>query len=136
MKAQRVIFRVVIVLCAAVFIANIIGYICDTFFFSINDLPKGDEIGEFISAGGTYTVHMYKVSNSFGDAIRGELKNNENGKTKNVYWQTKSDEMTVFWLNDKLCSINGNVIDITNDVYDCRRPLIDENFARQKAEEQ
>ena len=127
MKARKLLFCTVFVATVIVIVADVIGCISDAFVYDMKDLPAGTLVASYESSAGSYTLDVYKVTNSLGSAIRGRLKNNKTASVKNVYWETSTAAADVFWLNDELVSINGNVVDITADVYDSRRPIISDS---------
>ena len=126
MKAKKILFSIVAVLCGLVFAASIVFFAYDNFFFDIKQLPEGEHIVSVTTTGDHFTINMYKVQNNMGTAIRGELLDNKTKTTKNVYWETATDKTEVFWLNETMVSINGNVVDVTIDTFDSRRPIIND----------
>ncbi len=126
MKAKKIIFSLVALLTALTFIANIALFAYDNFFYNINQLPVGEHLVSASSKDGRFTINMYKVENSMGVALRGELFDDKTKTLKNVYWENHADTAVVFWLNEKMVSINENVVDITVDTFDSRRPIIDD----------
>lgn len=126
MKAKKILFSIVAVLCGLVFAASIVLFAYDNFFFDIKQLPEGEHIVSVTTTGDHFTINMYKVQNNMGTAIRGELLDNKTKTTKNVYWETNTDKAEVFWLNETMVSINGNVVDVTVDTFDSRRPIIND----------
>lgn len=126
MKAKKILFSIVAVLCGLVFAASIVLFAYDNFFFNIKQLPEGEHIVSVTTTGDHFTINMYKVQNNMGTAIRGELLDNKTKTTKNVYWETATDKTEVFWLNETMVSINGNVVDVTVDTFDSRRPIIND----------
>ena len=126
MKAKKILFSIVAVLCGLVFAASIVFFAYDNFFFDIKQLPEGEHIVSVTTPGDRFTIAMYKVQNNMGTAVRGELFDNKTKTTKNVYWETATDKTEVFWLNETMVSINGNVVDVTVDTFDSRRPIIND----------
>ena len=124
MNFRRLLYRIIVWLTAAVTLAGIIGFVYDSFFFNMKQLPEGNFVCNSTSADGRYTVALYKISNSLGEAVRGELTDNKTGTAKNVYWETDTSGDSLAWLNCELININGHVVDITSDIYDSRRPII------------
>ena len=125
MKAQKALFSVIAALAGLVVAANVLFFVYDNFFYSINQLPQGEHVVSATSHSGRYVVEMYKVQNSMGVAVRVELFDNITKTVKNVYWENHTDKIEIFWLNETMVSINGNVVDITVDRFDSRRPIID-----------
>lgn len=54
-------------------------------------------------------------------AVLGKLKNNNNGKTKNIYWQYNCEKAEISWINDETVKINGIQLEVKNEIYDFRR---------------
>lgn len=126
MKAKKILFSIVAVLAALTFVANIALFSYDNFYYTLDQLPQGEHLVSVTSRDGRFTVNMYKIENSMGVALRGELFDYKTKTLKNVYWENGTDSATVFWLNEKMVSINQNVVDITVDTFDSRRPIIDD----------
>ncbi|WP_252504666.1 DUF5412 family protein [Sporosarcina sp. Marseille-Q4943] len=93
------------------------------FFFSMQQLPKGEFLTEEISPDGDYTVKGY-VSRSgatVADAIRGEVVyHKKRDKKKNIYWGYRESEAVIRWIDEHTVSINGVELDVRKDVYDFR----------------
>lgn len=126
MKAKKILFCIVAAACSLVVAASVVLFAYDNFFFDIKQLPKGEHIVSVTTPGDHFTIAMYKVQNSMGTAVRGELLDNKTKTTKNVYWETATDKAEVFWLNETMVSVNGNVVDVTADTFDSRRPIIND----------
>lgn len=113
------------VLTALSVIILLFGYGVYHFFYSMNSLPKGEFLCESTSPQGTYTVKLYvSITALSSDAIRGELINNETGKSKNIYWEysryiRRYNEIT--WESDNVVIINGKMLNVKKDIYDFRR---------------
>ena len=116
------IFRAVFIfLLVIVSILNCIGFVEDSFFYSIDDVPNGEYLYSSTSPNGTYTLKTFRVENCLGTAVRGELVNNEDAESKNIYWSTDFPSATVVWHNDSLVSINGTMLDLSLEhIYDSR----------------
>ena len=125
MKVKRLLFGIVVWLAVIITAVNTVGFVYDSFFFNMEQLPTGNYVSKSTSANRRYTLSLYKVKNSLGEAVRGELTDNKTGEIKNVYWETGEPGHSAKWLNNELININGHVVDITKDIYDSRRPIID-----------
>ena len=76
------------------------------------------------SPGGKYTLKSYRTDGgaTTSYAIRGELKfNTENKKPKNIYWEYRTENATVEWLDDDTVIINRVQLDVPDEKYDFRR---------------
>ncbi|AMA74780.1 hypothetical protein ACH33_14585 [Aneurinibacillus sp. XH2] len=99
------------------------GYVYYSLFYSMSNLPKGDFIKKVDSPDKNYTIQMYIVNGgaTVSTAVRGELITNKKGTKKNIYWDYKTSDTNVKWLDNDTVSINGHEINVEKDVYDFRR---------------
>jgi hypothetical protein len=109
-----------------IIIAAIIGgaaYAINWAFFDIQRINGQEYLAESTSPNGTYTVISYLNNGgaTTSYAVLGTLKNNKNGKTKNIYWQYRCEKAEMEWLNDEKIKINGVELNVKNEVYDYRR---------------
>ncbi|HCH28295.1 MAG TPA: hypothetical protein DEW35_02185 [Ruminococcaceae bacterium] len=90
-------------------------------FSDISDLPKGELTATTRSPDGVYKIDTYTIDTCVGKGVRCELT--EDGKSRNVFWQTGIDDVEVFWQdNSRIVSINGVELDVIDGgYYDCRR---------------
>ena len=122
------------VLTIIVTIFNLVGFIKDSAFYSTNSLPQGEFMYSSMSPDGNKTVRIFKVENSIGKAIRGELVIiNEDGtdKVRNIYWCVGEENAMTGWQSGDIVTINDINID-TNDedyAFDSRRELEYEDIA-------
>ncbi|WP_243524849.1 DUF5412 family protein [Bacillus pseudomycoides] len=87
-------------------IAGIIGYGVYWAFFDMNRLPR-----VYVTNGGATTSY----------AVRGELVCNEqNNKTKNIYWNNRENTANITWNDNDTVIINGHKLDVPNDKFDFR----------------
>ncbi|MGF7128420.1 hypothetical protein J2T56_003153 [Natronobacillus azotifigens] len=106
-----------------IFVA-LIGYGVYWAFFDMNRLPTGDYLTEETSPDGTYTLKAYVTNGgaTTSYAIRGELVfNNNNNRTKNIYWNYREETANITWLDDDTVVINGHTLHAPNDTFDFRR---------------
>ncbi len=106
------------VLAAIVTIFNAIGNVCDTFFYSMDDLPEGTFMEVYESPDGQNEVSVYLVDNALGTAIRCDVTCD--GGYKNIYWVTGIDSAKVTWKSNSRVTINGVTLDIADGSYDSR----------------
>ncbi|MBQ8550110.1 MAG: hypothetical protein IKL44_00515 [Clostridia bacterium] len=116
MKSKKVLI-ILTVIAIAVTVFNTVGMVFDTFFYTMEDLPKGTLRDACTSPDGTKVVNTYVVENPLGNAVRCEVV--EDGKTRNFYWEIGVDSVNVTWTNNELVYINGKYYDYRN-TYDSR----------------
>ena len=118
------IFRLSITISTVIVVLfNITFFVIDSFFYNIDNLPVGEFLFSSMSPTGDYTLKMYSVygGETLGNAIRGEIVSIENGKVRNVYWQSDEKTAVVSWLSDSIVNINNNNVDVANNInYDWR----------------
>ncbi|PAK47796.1 DUF5412 domain-containing protein [Paenibacillus sp. 7541] len=91
--------------------------------FTLLLLPKGDLIMSSDSPNNKFTFNAYLVNAGGATgafAVRGELINNLNGKTKNIYWEYRVEEAYVEWMDESTILVNGRKLDVNTDKYDFR----------------
>ena len=100
-----------------------IYYVINWAFFDIQRINGQEYLNESTSPNGTYTVTAYLnnggVTTSY--AVLATLKNNKNGKSKNIYWQYRCEKAEMEWLNDDTIKINGIELNVKSEIYDYRR---------------
>lgn len=100
-----------------------IAYAINWAFFNIQRINGHEYLKELTSPNGTYTITAYLnnggATTSF--SVLGTLKNNKNGKMKNIYWEYRCDKADMKWLNDDTVEINGVELSVKNEIYDYRR---------------
>ncbi len=109
-----------------VIIAAIVGGIAYTInwaFFDIQRINGQEYLAESTSPNGTYTVTAYLNNGgaTTSYAVLGTLKNNKNGRTKNIYWQYRCEKAELEWLNDEVIRINDIELNVKNEIYDYRQ---------------
>ncbi|PID16258.1 hypothetical protein CSV62_15775 [Sporosarcina sp. P35] len=101
-----------------------IGYGVYWAFYDMSRLPTGEYVTEETSPDGKYTVKVY-VTNGGATvpyAIRGELVfNQENNKTKNIYWNYKEDTVIITWTDNDTVVINGHTLNVPKDKFNFRQ---------------
>jgi hypothetical protein len=94
-------------------------------FYDIQRFHGQNYLCESTSPNCLYTVTAY--SNNGGAtvdfAVLGVLKNNDNGKEKNIYWQYHCQNAKLEWVDNKTIMINGRELNVENEIYDYRREL-------------
>ena len=100
-----------------------VSYIINWAFFDIQRINGEEYLDESTSPNGTYTVTAYLNNGgaTTSYAVLGTLKNNKNGKSKNIYWQYHCEKAEMEWLNDEIIKINGIELNVKNETYDYRR---------------
>lgn len=127
MSKSRILITVY-VLAIIVTLFNLVGFIKDSAFYSTKSLPKGEFLYASMSPNGNKTVRIFKVENSIGKAIRGELVilNDDGTDTvRNIYWSVGEDNAMTGWQTEDIVTINDINIDTTDEDYafDSRREL-------------
>ncbi|MED0759081.1 DUF5412 domain-containing protein [Aneurinibacillus thermoaerophilus] len=102
---------------------GIIGYLYYFLFYSMSRLPEGDFIKQVDSPDKRHTIKMYIVYGgaTVAPAVRGELITNKKETKKNIYWDYRTLDTNVKWLDNDTVSINGHEIDVEKELYDYRR---------------
>ncbi|MBR6573164.1 MAG: hypothetical protein IKK77_05570 [Clostridia bacterium] len=118
----------VYVLAIIVTLFNIVGFIKDSAFYNTKTLPQGEFLYASMSPDGNKTVRIFKVENSIGKAIRGELvilNNDGTDQIRNIYWCVGEDNAMTGWQTGDIVTINNINIDTTDEdyVFDSRREL-------------
>jgi hypothetical protein len=85
----------------------------------MNSLPKGELVEEVPSPSKQSAIRMYLVSEGGATSrhqMRGEVVY-ENRERKNIYFNYDEERTNVDWINEETVSINGERINIEEDVY-------------------
>lgn len=92
-------------------------------FSDIQRINGQEYITESTSPDGKYTVTAYLNNGGATTdyAVLATLKNNKNGKTKNIYWQYHCEEADIEWLSDDTIKINEVELNVKNEIYDYRK---------------
>ena len=110
----------------SIIIAILVGGVAYAFNWAFLDIQRinGQEyLNESTSPNGEYTVTAYLNNGgaTVDYAVLGRLKNNRNGKTKNIYWQYHCEKAEMEWVNDEMLKINDQQLNVKNEIYDYRR---------------
>jgi Family of unknown function (DUF5412) len=121
MKKARKHLMVIFIVIAILFSGTV--YVINWAFYDIQRINGHEYINQVTSPNGKYTVTAYLNNGGATTslAVLGILKNNENGKIKNIYWQYRCDIAEMEWLSDETIKINGIELNVKKDVYDYRR---------------
>lgn len=93
-------------------------------FFDIQRIKGQDYLAESTSPDGknTITAYLNNGGATTSYAVLCMLKNNENGKTKNIYWQYRCENAEIIWKNCETAIINGIELNVNKEIYDyCRK---------------
>ena len=115
--------RSITILIIIAFIVGGVAYTINWAFFDIQRINGQEYLQDQTSPNGIYTVTAY-LNNSGATtdfAVLCTLKNNKNGKIKNIYWQYHCKEAHIQWLNDEIVKINDIKLNVKSEVYDYRR---------------
>lgn len=113
-----------IIICVIIAIVVIgIVYSIKWSFSDIQRINGQEYITESTSPDGKYTVTAYLNNGGATTdyAVLATLKNNKNGKTKNIYWQYHCEEADIEWLSDDTIKINEVELNVKNEIYDYRK---------------
>lgn len=113
-------------LIAIITIATLVGGVVYAFnwaFFDIQRINGQEYLDESTSPNGAYTVTAYLNNGgaTVDYAVLVKLKNNRNGKIKNIYWQYHCTKAEMKWVNDETLKINDKELNVKNEIYDYRR---------------
>lgn len=101
---------------------GVLGYGVYWLFFDWSRF-KQELITESISPEGTYTVnaYLYNGGATTSYVVLGELVfNEENKKSKKIYWQYKEENAVIEWIDDDTVLINGVQLELPHETYDYR----------------
>ena len=114
------ILKVVYLMAFLIVAINLVFIIRDNSNISMENLPVGEKLYSVDSPAGDKTLTVYCINNSFGTAIRADVKSAAG--VRNVYWQTGLDGVNSDWINNMTVDINGVVLNVeAGGKYDCRR---------------
>lgn len=119
-KSKSFIITVLIILVLIISYLSITNWL----FFSMKRLPQGDYITQSKSPNNEYIVKLYLCNGgaTVDYSVRGELIiNGKNNKHKNIYWDYKTSESNIEWIDGHTVSINGHTIHCPNGEYDFRK---------------
>ena len=105
-------------------VVGLVGYGVYWAFFDMNRLPTGEYLTEETSPNGEYTLKAYVTNGgaTTSYSVRGELIfNDEDFKTKNIYWNYREDNANISWSDNNTVIINGQTLDVTKEKFDFRR---------------
>ena len=117
MKTKRILI-VLAVIAGIVISFNAVYDVVDTFFFGIDDLPKGEFIERIESPDGKCAVSVYYFDNVLGSAVRCSV--DDGSGEKNIYWNTQDKQATVRFIDNKNVVINDITLNVENGSYDSR----------------
>lgn len=114
---------IITIFLSSAIIAGGISYGVYWAFYDIQRINGQQYITESTSPNGKYTVIAYLNDGgaTTGYAVLGMLKNNNSGKTKNIYLQYNCEKADISWINDETIKINGIQLNVKNEIYDYRR---------------
>lgn len=101
---------------------GVLGYGVYWVFFDWSRF-KQERITESISPEGKYTVnaYLYNGGATTSYVVLGELVfNEENKKSKKIYWQYKEEKAVIEWIDDDTVLINGVQLELPHETYDYR----------------
>ncbi|MBK3496438.1 DUF5412 domain-containing protein [Viridibacillus sp. YIM B01967] len=104
-------------------VIGIISYVVYWAFYDMERLPTGEFFTEETSPDGKYTIKAYVTNGGATTSytVRGELVFNEqNNRTKNIYWNDGEDTVNISWSDNDTVIINGHTLDVPNEKFDFR----------------
>lgn len=122
----RIFEFVFVLLTMLVTVFNSIGLIVDSFFYKIDDLPKGEFLYSVMSPDSLKTLKIYRVNiERVGTAVRGEIVNTSNNSSaKNIYWETGVSTAIATWTDEDSVNINAHDVSINGQPFDSRRQIV------------
>ncbi len=129
---KNLVFKFLYVFAAVVIVVELGFTIKGSLFTDISRLPVGTLKSTRVSPSGEKIMNIYLVKNNLGNAIRGEII--EDNKKHNIFWQTGIDEVEALWLNEETVVINEIPLNADDTFgYDSRRgySLFDEGSLEQ-----
>jgi hypothetical protein len=105
MKSKKALI-ILTIIAFAVTIFNTVGMVFDTFFYTMEDLPKGTFCDTDTSPDGTKVVNAYVIENPLGNAVRCEVV--EGGETRNFFWKVGAESANVQFTDNDRVYINGD----------------------------
>ena len=114
---------VIITASILLFIFAFVSYGIYWAFFDIQRISGQEIIAISDSPDSVYTVTAYLNNGGATTdyAILCAVKNNKNGKERNIYWNYHCSVADIRWVDNKTVRINGTALDVTKDLYDYRR---------------
>lgn len=102
---------------------GVLAYSFNLAFLDIQKINGQEYLDESTSPNGMYTVTAYLNNGgaTVDYAVLGRLKNNRNGKMKNIYWQYHCKKAEMEWVNDETLKINDQLLNVKDEIYDYRR---------------
>ena len=126
MSSKKVLV-VIAVLTFVLAIANSVFMVCDSFLYSIDDIPSGEFLRATSKSVGLpeeRTINIYVVENSLGKGIRCTTSQKD-GEERNIYWQVGVEDVTIEWVDANRVIIKAEGVEdislnLNLDSYDCR----------------
>ena len=119
MRSRKVLI-VLACITLALTVANSVLFACDSFFYSIDDIPRGTFMRSETKNMGTpqeRTVSIYRVENSLGTAILCTAKTPSNPEERNIYWQLGVEDVSIEWTEpDRVLFLAENKDDVALNV--------------------
>lgn len=100
-----------------------VAYLINWAFFDIQRIEGQEYLDELTSPNGTYSVTAYLNNGGATTdyAVLVRLKNNRNGKMKNIYWEYHCTKAEMEWVSDEIIRINNVELNVKNEIYDFRK---------------
>ena len=116
---KGILFFIYYFLAFVVIVINSAYLIVDNYFINIESVPVGEYQYSNLSPDETTELKVYFVQLPVGDSIR--ITETKDNLTRNIFWQTGTDEVKIRWKNNSTVIINGINLNLTEGEYfDCR----------------
>jgi hypothetical protein len=102
-----------------VIMVNSFFLIKDNFFINIESVPEGEFLYSELSPDESIELKVYSIELPVGNSIR--ISETREDKTRNIFWQTGTENAKIKWKNASTVIINGIDLDLNEKEYfDCR----------------
>lgn len=112
-----------------VILLNVIFFISDQFFYSLEDLPSKEgqtAVFSALSPDNKKTAKCYSVNTPKGPAVLVELITHDMEtnieKQENIYWEVGKERVMIGWVDENTIIIDSKTLDLSkNQTFDSRR---------------
>lgn len=80
-------------------------------------LPAGEYLKKSVSPDSKYTLTFYLCNGgaTVDYSVRGELS--FNNTSRNIYWDYKSKNVNITWIDNNTVNVNGHILNLPNDIW-------------------
>ncbi len=117
--------KVVLIIIAIVLGLSLLVYGAYYKFFTLQGLRGQELINESSSPNNEYVIKAYKNNGGMTVdwAVLCTLTDNRTGKTKNIFWQYRTDNAIIEWVDNDTVRINYVTLNLPDDTYDWRNNI-------------